>query len=415
MRYLAIVLLLLAQQPGWSQIQSEWRGIGRTGIYNESGLMKVWPEGGPEKVWVADDLGTGYSSPAIGGQYIYVTGRKDGADILTALDFNGKQVWQHPFGRAWTGSYGETRTTPTLENGKLYMISGMGEVACHDASTGEKIWFRDVYTEFSGRCNLYGVSESPLIVGDKVFYTPGGYETSMVALNKHTGELIWKTRSLADSAAYVSPLYVKHNNQEMIINLMGNMLFGVDPADGNILWEFNYLALKGPIENPYLKVTNCNTPLYHNGELFVAKGYNHPSAMFTLNEAGNSITLKWTNTLLDTHFGGNVLIDGYLYGSNWINNSNGNWACIDWETGSNRWEAQMNNKGAIIAADSMLYCYDEKKGQLALVRSDPAKFNLVSSIRIEDGTGPHWAHPVIHNGMIYVRHGDKLIAYLLRK
>jgi hypothetical protein len=137
--------------------------------------------------------------------------------------------------------------------------------------------------------------------------------------------------------------------------------------------------------------------------------------MFTLNQAGNGITLKWINTLLDTHFGGNVLIDGYLYGSNWVNNSNGNWACIDWETGNNQWEAHMNNKGAIIAADSMLYCYDEKKGQLALVRPDPARFEMVSSIRIEDGTGPHWAHPVIHNGVLYVRHGDKLIAYRLRK
>ncbi len=415
MKYLLIILLGLVCEPAWSQAQSEWRGTGRTGIYNESGLLKEWPEGGPEKLWVSGDIGNGYSSAAIGDEYIYVTGRKDSLDYLTALDFKGNQVWQVKFGRAWNGSFEETRTTPTLDNGKLYLISGMGEVACHDGKTGERIWYRDAYKEFSGKCNLYGVAESPLISGDKVFFTPGGNETSLIALNKNTGELIWKTRSLSDSAAYVSPLYVKHNNQEMVITLMGNILFGTDPANGNILWEFDYLALKGPVENPFLKVTNCNTPIYHKGELFIAKGYNHPSAMFTLNEAGNEISLKWTNTLLDTHFGGNVLLDGYLYGSTWLNNSSGNWACIDWETGTNRWEAPMNNKGSIISADGLLYCYDEKKGQLALVQPNPEKFDMISFFRVEDGNGPHWSHPVIQNGILYVRHGNKLIAYKLKK
>ena len=409
------MLLFLAAQAGVSQVVSEWRGIGRTGIYPETGLMKEWPTGGPEKVWVAGELGTGYSSPAFGERYIYVTGRRDSVEMITALDYRGNRIWQQDFGRSWTGSYPETRTTPTIDNGKLYVISGMGEVACHDALTGSRIWYRDVYTELSGQCNLYGVSESPRVVDDKVFYTPGGYETSMVALIKHTGELIWKTRSLADSAAYVSPIHINHNGQKMIINLMGNILFGVDPSNGNILWEFDYLALKGPVENPYLKVTNCNTPIYFKGEIFVTKGYNHPSAMFRLNEAGNGITLKWTNTLLDTHFGGNVLIDGHLYGSTWINNGNGNWACIDWQTGSDRWEAPMNNKGSIIAADSMLYLYDEKRGDLALVRPDPSRLDIVSSFRVTDGNGPHWSHPVIHDGRLYVRHGDKLIAYRVRK
>jgi outer membrane protein assembly factor BamB len=411
LKYLAFLLFALPVQMGWAQTQSEWRGLGRTGVYNESGLMKQWPEAGPGKLWVAGNIGMGYSSPATGNDFIYVTGRKDTLDYITALDYKGSQVWQVPFGRAWNGSYEDTRTTPTIHDGKVYMISGMGEVACHDGKTGRRIWYRNVYQEFSGKCNLYGVSESPLILGNKVFYTPGGPETSMVALDKGTGDLIWKTRSLGDSAAYVSPLYARHNNQDMIISLMGNILFGVNPANGEILWEFNYLGLKSSIPNPYLKVTNCNTPMYHKGEIFIAKGYNHPSAMFTLNEAGTGVTLKWTNDLLDTHFGGNVLLDGYLYGSNWLNNSSGNWACIDWDTGHNQWEAPMNNKGSIISADGMLYCYDEKKGQLALVKPDPAKFEIVSSFRVQDGTGPHWAHPVIHKGVLYVRHGDRLVAY----
>ncbi len=397
----------------WAQTLSEWRGPGRTGIYHESGLLKSWPESGPKKIWSAGGLGTGYSSPAIGDEYIYVTGRKDSLEYLTALDFKGELVWQVRFGRSWNKSYEDTRTTPTIHDGKVYMISGMGEVACHDARTGDRVWYRNAYEEYGGICNLYGISEAPLIVDEQVFYTPGGKETSMIALNKLNGELIWKTRSLGDSAAYVSPLFVRHNGQEMIINLMGNILFATDPADGKILWEFNYLALESPVPNPYLKVTNCNTPIYHEGEIFLAKGYNHPSAMLTLNEAGTEVRLKWTNDLLDTHFGGNVLVDGFLYGSTWLSNSSGNWACIEWETGMNRWEGKMTNKGSIIYADGMLYCYEEKRGQLALVRPDPDKFDIVSSFYIDEGTGPHWSHPVIAKGILYVRHGDRLMAYNL--
>ena len=351
----------------------------------------------------------------MGDKFIYVTGRKDSEEYLTALDFTGREVWQVKFGRAWNGSYPDTRTTPTIHNGKIYLISGMGEVACHDAKTGNKIWYRNAFEEFHGICNLYGISESPLIVDDKVFYTPGGNETSMIALDKNSGDLIWKTRSQGDSAAYVSPLYVKHNDQEMIVNLMGNILFGVDPADGKILWDFNYLGMPTPTENNFLKVTNCNTPMYHNGEIFVAKGYNHPAVMLTLNESGTGVTLKWMNTLLDTHFGGDVLVDGYLYGSTWTNNGEGNWGCIDWETGTDQWEGRMNNKGATIYADGMLYIYDEKRGELALVRPTSKKFEIVSSFRVDEGAGPHWAHPVIHHGVLYVRHGDRLIAYDISK
>ncbi len=411
MKLFFVCLSLLLSIPVSSQVVAEWRGAGRTGVYPDTGLLKIWPEGGPAKRWTAGELGTGYSSPAIGSEYIYVTGRHDTVETITALDFNGAQVWQVAFGKAWNRSYEDSRTTPTLFDGKIYVISGMGEVACHDQKSGQQVWYRDAFREFSGQCNEFGISDAPLVVGDKVFFTTGGKKTSMIALDRLTGAPVWTTRSIGDSVAYVSPLYVRHNNQEMIVNLMGNILFAVDPADGRILWEFNYLGLRTRLENPYLKVTNCNTPMYHNGEIFIAKGYNHPSAMFSLNESGTAVSLKWTNDLLDTHFGGNVLVEGNLYGSTWLNNSNGNWACIDWATGENRWEATMNNKGSIISADGMLYCYDEKKGQLALVRADPQKFDIVSSFRITEGSGPHWAHPVICGGILYVRHGDKLMAF----
>lgn len=300
---ISLVLSFLVSAPVYSQSQSEWRGPGRSGMYPDTGLLKRWPDAGPPKVWSAGDIGSGYSSPSIALEHIYVAGRKDTLEYLSKIDLNGKLVWQIPFGRSWDQSYEDTRTTPTISEGKVYMVSGKGEVVCHDAETGDRIWYRNAYEEFSGRCNLYGISESPLVFGDKVFYTPGGAETSMIALDKNTGELIWKTRCIGDSAAYVSPIHARHNGRDMIISLMANTAFGTNPEDGTILWEFNYLALETPVLNPYLKVTNCNSPIYHEGDIFLAKGYNHPSVMLSLHDEGSAVRVKWTNHLLDTHFG----------------------------------------------------------------------------------------------------------------
>ena len=136
-----VLLILIFSQTLSAQIVSEWRGIGRTGIYEESGLLQEWPEESTRKIWSAADLGKGYSSPAVGGKYIYVTGKKDTVEYLTALDYAGKQIWQVPYGRAWHRSYPEARTTPTVYNDKVYMISGQGELVCHDAKSGEQIWY----------------------------------------------------------------------------------------------------------------------------------------------------------------------------------------------------------------------------------------------------------------------------------
>lgn len=414
MRKILLLLSLFISTTLISQTVSQWRGPERNGWYPETGLLKEWPTEGPVKLWVAKDLGMGYSSAAVTVNLIYITGRKGEKEVLTALDLQGNQIWQVEFGRAWEDAYPDTRTTPTVNDGKVYLISGMGEVACHDAKTGERIWMRDAFQEFSGVCNLYGISEAPLVMGNKVFYTPGGSRTSMIALDKNTGALLWESPALGDSAAYVSPLWVTHNEQDQIINLMGNWAFGVNPDTGKILWKFDYIALPTDQSNPYMIRTNCNTPIYHQGCVFLNKGYDHPSAMLQLDPAGKKVDLKWTNKDLDTHMGGAVLVDGYLYGSNWLNNSNGNWVCVDWETGETQWETPWNNKGAIIYGDGMLYCYEEKRGNIALVRPNPEKFDQVSSFKVSDGTGPHWSHPVIREGVLYIRHGDAIVAYLIR-
>ncbi len=136
--------------------------------------------------------------------------------------------------------------------------------------------------------------------------------------------------------------------------------------------------------------------------------------MLKMNADGTGVTEKYSSTVLDNHHHGVVLVDGYVYGSNWINNGGGNWVCMDWDTGQIKWETQWENKGDIIFADGLLYLYEEKQGNVGLVKPNPEKFDLVSSFRVTDGTGPHWAFPFIDNGKLYIRHGEVLMVYNIK-
>lgn len=157
--------------------------------------------------------------------------------------------------------------------------------------------------------------------------------------------------------------------------------------------------------------TNTITPLFDDGMIYITGGYDHAGVMFRLSENGDTITRVWIDTVLDCHHGGVVKVGNYIYGSNWIDNSRGKWCCLEWTTGKLMYESEWFTKGAIIAAGNMLFCLDEKKGNMGMVRATPEKFDVVSSFRVPMGRGPFWAHPVIHNGKLLLRHGDALMIY----
>jgi outer membrane protein assembly factor BamB len=156
----------------------------------------------------------------------------------------------------------------------------------------------------------------------------------------------------------------------------------------------------------------CVTPTYHDSKVYVTGGYDIGGMMINIANDGKSANVAWTDSILDVHHGGVVLVNGYIYGSNWLNNADGNWCCIDWNTGKKMWEEHWNCKGSIISAEGLLYIYDEKKGNVGLLKANPNKFDLISSFQVKQGNaGPFWAHPVIHNGVLYIRHTNALLAY----
>jgi len=381
----------------------QWRGINRNGISEEKGLLKSWQEGGPTLLWSATGIGAGFSSPSISKGVIYVTGRKDNKEFLSALDLKGNIKWTTEYGNAFTDSYSDARSTPTVDGDAIYVISGRGEVVCFDLS-GKIRWSVDALKKFEGKYGSWGTAESPLVVDDKVIYTPCGRKTTMVALNKKTGETVWMTESLNDQSGYVGPILANIGKKKQIITVTGSYVIGVDAENGHIDWKVSNKDISSPTD------INCVSPIFHNGSVFVTSGYNDAGALIKISDDGMQATVAWVNPDLDVHHGGVVLVDGYIYGANWINNDQGNWVCLDWNSGKTMYETKWHNKGSIISADGMLYCYEEG-GRLGLVKASPEGFNVVSSFKITQGSGPHWAHPVISDGVLYMRHGDVLMAY----
>jgi outer membrane protein assembly factor BamB len=392
------------QQVGITQ----WRGPSRNGFYPDVNLLAEWPEGGPEVVLQIDSIGEGHSSALVHNNIIYTSGLKDTMDFVFAFNMKGKLLWEKAFGTAWRGTHPETRNTPTLEGNKLFIASGSGEVVCMDARSGRIIWKKDPIKEFRGKFSVWGPAESLLLTDNAVIYAVGGEDASVIAMNKETGELIWKSPSTGGVKAYCTPVLIDRNGTQVILVELQQELLGINPLNGEILWNFDLR----PVEESRVSWLNhTNPPLYKNGGIFITRGYDMDGLMLSLSEDGHNVNLKWKNPALDTHLGGVVEVNGFIYGSSWITNTSGNWICLDWNTGKVMYEQEWYNKGEVIYADGHLYCIEEKDGNTALVLPDPSGFKIVSTFRVKEGIGPYWSHPAIYDGKLFIRHGDVLMVY----
>ena len=409
--YLLFFLLLIAIAPKLGAQDVQWRGPNRDGIYPDTMLLKEWPEDGPEVIFVTEGLGRGFSSAVATGEMIYVTGIKDSYEYLTAMDLQGKIMWQKPIGPCWDQSFPETRGTPTVEDDRVYVLTGKDLMACFHAKTGDLIWSVDIHEEYDSRWDMFGVSESVLLVGDRIITTPAGDLTHVIALDKMSGELVWKSKPIGAARSNMSPLHIEHCGKEYVIAATQTHMIGVDPENGKILWDYHYNFLSEKNENTTIFT---NTPIYKDSCLWISNGWEVPSVMLEIAPDGQSVSEKFKDRTFDNQNMGVVLVDGFLYGSNFTGRNTGKWVCMNWDTGEIKWIAGFHNKGPIIYADGMLYINEEKRGHMALVEPDPEEFKLISTFRISEGSGPYWARPTIYNQVLLVRHGDVLIAYNIK-
>lgn len=378
----------------------QWRND-RTGVYTEMGLLKQWPVNGPSMLWHYDGLGEGHTSVAIDSDKIYATGMTNSKGYIYVFDLNSKLLNKKEYGPEWDESYNGTRGTLTINEGKLYLISGKGIIYCFDQQTLNSIWKKDILKEFGSSNITWGINESPLIIDNMVIATPGGKQHNVVALNKNTGDLIWSSPGEGDLSAYCSPLYIKEQQVPLIVTMTADHIIGIEAATGKKLWSH---------ENKNKYSIHPNTPIYSEGMILCTSGYGRGSSMLRLTNGGRNIEQVWFSGELDNQIGAMVKVGDYAYGSG---HNNRYWYCVNWKTGKIEYKEKGEAMGNIIANDGMLYCYTDR-GDMLLVKANPEKMEIVSRFKITMGTEQHWAHPVIYKGVLYVRHGDTLMAYQIK-
>jgi len=384
-----------------AQTPTKWRGPNANGIYNEMGLLKQWPAAGPEMLWHYDDLGQGHSSAVFANGQIYMSAGLDSLGYVVVLTMDGKLKWKAPYGKEFYESYEGARTSPVVVGDLLYIYSAYGVLTCMDANNGEVKWKKDGFNDFDGKNIRWGVTETLLVDGDKVFFTPGGAKNNVVALNRFTGDLIWSSEGMGEVSAYCSPLMVDLPARKLLVTMTADHIIGIDAKSGKMLWSY-------PQTNRWQ--VHANTPIYYDGGLFCFSGYGQGGVRLDLAEDGSSVEKAWFKVELDSRIGGMVVVDGYLYGSG---DKAREWRCVDWKTGEEKYASKEIGKGVTIFADGMLYCYSDR-GELALVEATPEAFKVVSETKVELGSAQHWAHPVINDGILYVRHGNVLMAYKIK-
>jgi outer membrane protein assembly factor BamB len=390
-------LSVRSDMTDWSQ----WRGSRRDGISEERGLLPSWPEGGPARLWVASDIGRGYSSPIVANESIYITG--DGANdlIVSAFSLDGKLRWQTKNGAAWKRSFPGARSSCTFDHGKLYHMNAHGRLACLDAQTGAEVWAVDILERFEGKNIIWGISESLAVLGDLVFATPCGAKGLVVALNKHTGDTVWATPALdGEQPSYASPILIAVAGRTLLVNSATKHAFAVDVETGELCWRVSQ-------EDP--NNTVCTIPVLAQNEILFTNASRGYGAVFGVRLDGLRGEKTWTKELTISH-GSTVCVDGQVYGASSRGEVRG-WVAMDAGTGSVRPASELD-VGSLIYADGRFYCLTER-GMMTLQKPTAGGFETAGSFRIGEGKDI-WAHPVICDGRLYLRVHESLYCYDIR-
>jgi outer membrane protein assembly factor BamB len=388
----------------------EWRGENRLGVYPDKGLLKSWPETGPEVVWEYQGIGNGYGSPVFTDEIMYIQGEADSLAWLFAFNAKGSLLWKKDFGPEWVKNWNGSRSAPTIVNDLVYVTSGMGNIYCFDRFSGEKKWSIDMIKDLNGQFPLFGYSEAVIIEEDKVFCTPGGKDTNVVALNRFTSEIVWISKGAGNCPGYNQPQIIKLRDRNILVNFTAYEMMGHDTKTGELLWVHNQDNLKPEERGPGKGDTHANTIIYEDGFIYYAAGDGNCGVKLKLSPDGKSIEEVWRNKEFDSYMGGIIKLGDHLYGGS---SAKPDFKSISAITGQTEKVLKIGT-GSLIAADDMLYYYN-LKGEVYLINADPVNMEVVSKFKIVKGAKEHFAHPVIHDGKLYVRHGEFLQAFNIKK
>lgn len=408
--FLLICSSLSAEEAAWPG----WRGPNRDGKSSATGLNKNWEQNPPKLKYMASGLGNGYASVSIGHDRIYSSGNTSRGQEIIALDLQtGGKVWSTPITDVVPKhGYGGSRTTPAIDGEHLYVVASSGAIACLQAADGKIVWQRD-FKDFGGKMmSGWGYSESPLVDGDLVLCTPGGDDAMIVALNKSSGEEVWRSKApdlgAKKKGAGYSSIVVSHaGGVKQYVQLVGQGVIGVRASDGKHLWGYADVA-NG--------TANIPTPIVHGDYVFATSGYGTGAALLKLSKEGtDGVSAKEVYFLnantLQNHHGGVVLVDGHLYCGHGHNR--GMPTCVRLEDGEVVWgdvRGEGSGSAAVLYADGHLV-FRYQSGEVVLIEATTDGYKMKGVLTPEYQEGKSWAHPVIVNGMLYLREQDKLMCY----
>jgi len=407
---LGLFLSSLAAGADWPR----WRGPKNDGLCTETGLLKEWPPEGPKLLWVAQGVGIGYSGMSIVGGKLYTMGdlETDGgkAQFVIAMDLATRKV-------IWTAKVGPphrdgSRSTPTFDEGLLYAVGTSGDLVCVQAADGKVVWRKNYAKDFGGRMmSGWRYSESVLVDGEKLLCTPGADDAAIVALNKKTGEVIWKCASPrpVGGSGYSSIVVSEGAGVRQYITLFGRGALGARASDGKFLWFYRRIGNS---------TANIPTPVVDGDYVFVSTAYGTGAALLKLSAEGNGgvkadeVYFLNANTF-QNHHGGFVKVGDYIYGGSGHNS--GKPTCIEMKTGKIIWQVNQPGGGsaAVLYADgNLIFRYQRK--EVCLIAATPEGYKLRGKFKPPSKPGmrgPAWAHPVISDGKLYLRHAGYIFCY----
>ena len=406
-----LVLSMAVSQCLYSGDWPQWRGPDRTGISQETGLLKEWPMGGPKLLWHVSDMGDGYGTVAIAGQRIYVQSNKGMEnEFVQALSVtDGKPIWTTRLGNVGNPDqqppYPMARSTPTIDGDRLYAFSSDGDLACLQITSGKLVWQKNVRRDFGGVSGTWGYSESPLIDGDALIIAPGGAEATLLKLNKRTGAVIWRSAVPGgDRAAYSSAISIDAAGRKQYVQFLDKGLVGVDAPTGTFLWRYTQTS-GGP--------ANIATAIAREQYVYSTNARRFGAGLVQLIPTSRGVSAEqvYFERDLPNSLGGQVLIGDHLYGTN----SDGPVAA-EFATGKIRWKTEDAGPGAVFYADGHLYLHLEN-GDVALVEATPdayrekGRFTPSGQPKRRDSRERAWSYPVVANGRLYIRDLGHLWAY----
>lgn len=412
--FLTLAVILATAIPVPAADWPGWRGPNRDGISPERGLLQRWPQEGPKLVWKATDIGSGYSTPSVVGDRLYLLANEglENEFVAAISASDGKRVWSTRLGNVGQPNqmprFPAARSTPTVEGAVLYALGSDGDLACLDAGSGRIIWRKNLRSDFGGKPGAWAYAESPLIDGDALVATPGGSEATLVALNKKTGEVIWKAPiPEGGDAAYASALAVEVGGIRQYVQLLQKGLVGVEAKTGKRLWRFGKPVSRYD--------TNIPTPIFGEGIVYVGSaGTGAGAVRLQAKDGGMTAEPLYFEANLPSAIGGAVKVGDYLYGT-----TGSGLLCLEFQTGEVKWKDRALGAASLCFADGRLYLHGEN-GEVALVEPSPdgyreqGRFTPPDPPKRINNMEKAWVYPVVAGGRLYLRDHGCLWCYEIR-